>query len=250
VWLCEPPIRALTPNQKRGGARGSTKRSAQRRDNAPRNGRSASMVVHRPPIVRYTPNVFGFPDRLMTKLRYADVYNLASTVGSIGKQVIRWNSTFDPDLTGTGHQPLYRDTYASIYDHYAVIRAKITVRFDNPNAAIPFVCGMVTDDDSSSSSTWQTLIEQSHGRASSLTNLAGSHSSQVFTATWDAASVLNIDPFSDETYKTSVGGNPTEDSNLIIWSLPFDGTSTATIQVYITLEQEVLWTELTTPTQS
>lgn len=200
--------------------------------------------------MRFTPNCFGFPDRLMTKMRYADVYNLSSTTGSIGKQVIRWNSTFDPDLTGTGHQPLYRDTYASLYDHYAVVRARIFVRFDNPNAAVPFICGIVNDDDSSSSTIWQTLIEANHGKYSSLTNLAGSHSSQSFTASWDCAKILNIDPFSDETYKTSVGSNPTEDSNLVIWALPFDGVSTAGVQVSIVLEQEVLWTELQTPSQS
>jgi hypothetical protein len=200
--------------------------------------------------VRFTPSVFGFPDRLVTKLRYSDILNNSSTAGSLVTYIYRWNSTFDPDLSGTGHQPLYRDTYAAVYDQYAVIRATAKVRFDNPNAAVGFICGVVTDDDSSPSSTFQTLMEQSHGQSETLTPLSGSHSSHEFVITWDCASVLNIDPFTSESYKTAVGSNPTEISTLIMWSKPIDGSSTASVQVCVELIQEVLWTELTTPTQS
>jgi hypothetical protein len=205
---------------------------------------------HTPPVVRYTPSVFGFPDRLLTKLRYSDILNNASVTGSLVTYIFRWNSTFDPDLSGTGHQPLYRDTYASIYDQYAVTKATATIRFDNPNAAVGFVCGVVTDDDSTPSSTFQTLMEQNHGISTTLTPLSGSHSSHVFTITWDCQKVLNIDPFTSESYKTAVGSNPTEISTLIMWSKPVDGSSTASVQLCVDLVQEVLWTELTTPTQS
>ncbi len=201
-------------------------------------------------VVRYTPDVFGFPDRLLTKLRYADVLSNSSTSGSLATQIFRWNSTFDPDFTNTGHQPLYRDTYAGVYDQYAVVRARARVIFDNPNAAVGFVIGVVTDDDTTASTTFQTLMEQSHGQRTTLTPLSGSHSSHEFLITWDCAQVLNIDPFTSESYKTAVGSNPTEVSTLVMWSKPIDGSSTAGVQVTIELIQEVLWTELTTPTQS
>lgn len=205
--------------------------------------------VHRPPIVRYTPNVFGFPDRLMTKLRYVDIQNNVSTVGALVKHVFRWNSTFDPDFSVAGHQPLYRDTYASVYDQYSVVSARAKIRFDNPNI-IGFVVGVLTDDDTSTSTTFQTLMEQNHGQSDTLTTASGSHSSREFIITWDCASVLNIDPYTSEAYKTAVGSDPTEVSTLIVWSLPIDASTTATIQFKIELEQDVLWTELTTPSQS
>jgi hypothetical protein len=245
VWTSPPPILILTQNRNNQGraSRGRGKRSAQRRNNE-------LQVVHRPPVVRYTPNVFGFPDRLYTRLRYATVLSIVNTAGVLNSQIFRWNSTYDPDYTNTGHQPLYRDTYAGIYDHYAVVKAKITVRYDNNNVAVPYVVGLVTDDDATPSTAYQTLIEQSHGQSTSLTSISGSHSSHVLSSTWDCAQVLNIDPYTDQTYKTAVGANPSEDSYAIIWAQPFDGSSTASINLHITLEQEVLWTELTTPTQS
>ncbi len=214
------------------------------------NNMRAITAVSNPPVVRYTPDVYGFPDRLLTKLRYSDVLTAVSTTGALNTYIFRWNSTFDPDFSGTGHQPLFRDTYASVYDQYAVVRASARIRFDNTSSSVGFIVGVVTDDDTTPSTTFQTLMEQSHGVQTSLTALAGSHSSHEFSVSWDASKILNIDPFSSETYKTAVGSNPTEISSLVMWSKPIDGSSTATCLITIELVQEVLWTELSTPTQS
>jgi hypothetical protein len=185
---------------------------------------------------------------MVSQLRYVDTYSLTITTGSLAKQVIRWNSTFDPDLTGTGHQPLYRDTYAGIYDQYAVVRASVEVKFVNPSNTT-IVCGIVNEDDSSSSSTVDTLCEQALGQHTIIPALTGALSTHTFTQNWDCVSYLHIDPFASETYKTAVGSNPTEESDLVIWATNFDATSIAVV-VHVTLVQEVLWTELTSPTQS
>lgn len=210
---------------------------------------NALITSHRPPIIRYTPNVFGFPDRLETKLRYCDYHNLTSTSGALAKTVYRWNSTFDPYQTGAGHQPLYRDVYAGIYDQYAVINASVKVTFVNPGS-VSMLAGLLTDDDTSSSTTFQTLMEQSHGQTVELTPLTGSRSQIILRQNWSAAEFLNIDPYSSEEYKTPVGSDPTEESELVIWQIPVDGSSTNTMGVTVELIQTVLWSELQTPTQS
>lgn len=190
----------------------------------------------------------GFPHAMVCQLRYVDTFALTITSGSLAKQVMRWNSTFDPDFTGTGHQPLYRDTYASIYDQYAVVRAHVEVKFVNPSNST-VVCGIVGEDDTSSSTTVNTLCEQATGQHTILPALTGSLSSQVFTMAWDCKEVLHIDPFTSELYKTAAGSNPTEESNFVVWATNFDATSSA-VTAHVTLVQEVLWTELTSPTQS
>jgi len=200
-------------------------------------------------VVRYQPSVFGFPDRLVVKLRYADYISLVCTSGALAKQVMRMNSIYDPDLSSTGHQPLYHDTYAGIYDHYAVISSVAHIEIVNPSA-VALLVGCVNDDDSSSSTTFQTLMEQSHGQTAELTGITGSRSHVAMTAKFDAKQTLGIDPFRSEQYKTSTGANPAEDSNLVIWGLPFDGSTTLTFNLRVTVEYTVLFTELTTPTQS
>jgi hypothetical protein len=191
----------------------------------------------------------GFPHSMVSQLRYVDSYSLTITSGSLAKQVMRWNSTFDPDLTGTGHQPLYRDTYAAIYDQYAVIRASIEVKICNTDTSNLIICGIVSEDDAASSSTVDTLCEQATGQHTTLPPLAGSLSTHTFRMDWDCKKMLHIDPFTSEAYKTAVGNNPTEESDLVIWATNFSAASQS-VNATVTLVQEVLWTELSSPTQS
>jgi hypothetical protein len=186
---------------------------------------------------------------LETRLRYADYHNISIVSGALTKFTYAWNSTYDPNQSGGGHQPLYRDVFAGIYDHYSVVRARAIVRVINPGTTSVLV-GCVTDDDTTSSSTFQTLMEQSHGTTQHLTPVSGSKSEAVFNLSWDCIKVLGIDPYSSESYKTAVGSDPTEMSTLVVWAIPDDGSTTVTLNATIELVQEVLWTELTTPTQS
>jgi hypothetical protein len=208
------------------------------------------MLAHSPPIVKFTPSVFGFPDRIYTKLRYCDSGSQSCTSGATGLQIFRWNSVFDPDFTNAGHQPLYRDTYAAIYDQYAVVKAHAIITLINTNATVGMLCGCVTDDDTTITTTNVVLQEQNHGINFMLTPLSGSASEVTFTATWDCSEVLNIDPYSSLTYKTAVGSNPTEVSALALWGAAADASSTVSLIWRVQLIQEVLWTELSTPSVS
>ncbi len=230
----------VTKNTKGRSRRVSGKRRGERRDDHQRA----------PMMPALSKNVFGFPTKLVAKLRYCDIFQITSTTGSIAKEVLNINSTFDPDQTGTGHQPMYRDTYAGIYDQYAVISAKAYVTFVSNATTSAMLVGTVIDDDSSTSSVFQTLCEQSTGEHYLIPNATGSLNNHRFVVNWDCKKHLGIDPYSSESYKTPVGSNPTEISTLLCWAYPADGSSTTTTTVFVELEQTVLWTELSTPTQS
>lgn len=190
----------------------------------------------------------GFPHKMLTKLRYVDTYSMTITTGSLAKQVMRWNSTFDPDATGGGHQPLYRDTFAAVYDQYCVVSAQIEVKLINPNSTT-YVCGLTNEDDTSSASSVTVLCEQVKGKHTVLPPVTGSLSSHTFRMNWDARKILNIDPFTSQSYKTAVGSNPSEESDLVIWATNFDSSS-GSILAHVTLTQTVLFTELQSPSSS
>jgi hypothetical protein len=194
--------------------------------------------------------VFGFPDRLLTKLRYCDTGVVSGATGSVGQQVFRLNSTFDPDFTNVGHQPMFRDTYASVYDQYSVVSVVAKIQLININTSDIIITGAVIDDDTTASTSAAVLMEQSHGVNRDLTPLAGSRSEWEFTINWSAKEFLNIDPFSSQTYKTSVGSNPTEVSTLALWAAAENGSSSIFMHWKIELDMTVLWTELTTPSLS
>lgn len=83
-------------------------------------------------IPRYTTlknNRVGFPNAMVTKMRYSDVISINATSGLIGTHVFRANGLYDPDLTGTGHQPLGFDQFMGVmYNHYCVLGSKITIQ--------------------------------------------------------------------------------------------------------------------------
>jgi len=193
---------------------------------------------------------FGFPDRLLTKLRYHDgPLTITSTLGGQALYQFRWNSTFDPDYTSAGHQPLYRDTFASLYDQYAVVKARATIKFTNIAGGSSFLVGCVTDDDTTAASASSTIVEQNHAQWSVINVNGSGHDQHTFIINWDCRRYLGIDPFTSQTYKTAIGSNPSEVSFLNIFAYERAG-ATANTTFDITLEQEVLWTELQTPTGS
>jgi len=242
-------ILKLTAKQNNRGraSRGRSNRRAPRQNAARRRGANPSDPTQ---VIRFQPSIFGFPDKLITKLRYCDYHNLAITSGALSSHAYRWNSTFDPNYSGGGHQPLYRDTYAGIYNFYSVVRAHAKITFTNTDVDNPFIIGCVTDEDATISTTYTTLMEQSRGKFRRITALSGSQSCVSVEMDWDCKTVLGIDPFDDATYKSAVGDNPTKDSFLIFWAQVEDGAATSNLGVTIELIQEVLWNELLTPTQS
>jgi hypothetical protein len=62
----------------------------------------------------------GFPAERTVSLVYSDYDTLTSSTGVLAKYQYRLNSAFDPDYTGTGHQPMGFDQWSAYYNHYCV----------------------------------------------------------------------------------------------------------------------------------
>lgn len=74
----------------------------------------------------YRPQrIGGFPKTRFAKLRYCEEFSLNVGAGLITSYVFRANDCFDPDATGTGHQPIGFDNMMAAYDHFTVLGAKI-----------------------------------------------------------------------------------------------------------------------------
>lgn len=82
-------------------------------------GRKASTAFIRQPS--------SIPDRLYVKLRYREQLAWTQVSGNLADNVYRGNSLFDPDLTGTGGQPLGFDQWAAFYASYTVLASECKV---------------------------------------------------------------------------------------------------------------------------
>lgn len=80
-------------------------------------------------IPRSVPHSYN--NNYTVRLSYADNFRHDVNYGNPARQVFRTNSIFDPDFTGTGHQPHCRDLWASMYDYYTVLACDIELHFYN-----------------------------------------------------------------------------------------------------------------------
>lgn len=191
--------------------------------------------------------IYGFPNTIVTKLRYADSFTKQSTLGSIAYNTFNANSIFDPDQTGVGHQPMYRDQWAAIYDQYVVIGSKITVHFA-VQGLFNFVVGITGDDDLNFPTALSDKMEQNN----SVWTVTGGMGSQptTLTMTFEPNMCFGVDAKSDGASATAVGSNPTELWCFGVWAHTMDATNTAKIDFTVEIEYTVKFSELLTPSAS
>lgn len=65
----------------------------------------------------------------VVRLKYRDTVKLSPTIPNVpSKSYFSCCSIYDPDRTGTGHQPKGMDQLAAYYSHYTVIGSKIHIK--------------------------------------------------------------------------------------------------------------------------
>lgn len=227
----------ISASRRRGRSvtRSSNSRSLSRRRtmvSASRSvGRSARTQLYRTWPGPSRPMYFDpFPQRLSCVLRYAQSVNLDAPAGLAAAHLFRANSIFDPDYSTTGHQPYGHDTYQSIYNHYVVDKAVITV---SPNS-VPSnsTLGISLTDDASVSLDYDQVKETKNTR---FIPLNGASSPVTLNMTYNKNSFfLNND---DTSVGASFGANPVEGAFFQVWqtgNLPGNNPTALAVQVTIT----------------
>lgn len=99
-----------------------------------------------------------FPASVVKRLRYSTNVALSSTAGAVATNVFRANDLFDPEFTGTGHQPMGFDQMMTFFNHFVVLKARLICTFVNTVASTPTVC-IRQDGDSSAITVIDRIIE-------------------------------------------------------------------------------------------
>lgn len=76
-------------------------------------------------------NKLAFPQSMSTMLRYVEKINMGSigATGNVIQNQFIANGAYDPNYTGTGHQPRGFDQFMAGYETYTVTGSKISVNF-------------------------------------------------------------------------------------------------------------------------
>lgn len=199
-----------------------TRAAAKRRRAYPANG-----TVGRP---------MPFPTRMVGKLKYCETISFQSSLVSVSGQFWSANSIYDPNRSGSGHQPYGHDTYQSIYNHYTVLNSKISIKPANTNGAlVPITYGVGIDDDVGTSPAYDTWAERPTYKTRQLV-LNGAPDDKPLKHSWSRAKRF---PHNDTylTLSAPFGSSPTEEEFFVM--VVQSGTSgTAIGTVYMNIEIE------------
>lgn len=90
----------------------------------------------RKPISLINRALHPIPQRFITKMKYSEV---VTTTATFGQYAMNLNSIYDPNRTGTGHQPYAFDTLASLYNRYRVIACGYRVNLAVGSSTVPVI---------------------------------------------------------------------------------------------------------------
>jgi len=244
--------RRFRGNRRGGASRGRMKRSKPAREpQAVRHIDSAvtNQELHVMNICRFPG--FGFPDQLRCVLKYKENGVLFTGSTTPAAQVYRLNSLFDPNLTGTGHQPNYYDQLTAVYQQYCVTAAKMTCTIFN-EGTVEVTSVLVYSDVNVSTQSVENLQE---ARWAAIANNGLQNSgSSVRKLTLPTASIANImgerNLNSDPNIYTGTGTNPTDPCYGIFKMAGVDGVTTTKVIVNFEILFDCIFKELSPVTES
>lgn len=180
-------------------------------------------------------------DSIRVKLKYFEVISLSSlVVGASQSQVYRLNSVFDPNFTGTGHQPNGFDQWAAIYGKYRVHGG--TWRVELSNQDIQYVIGLAAVERANDNSL-DGLVDMVQEPRSHFT-IAGPRGSPKATmsSSYRCDRILGVtrQEFADQDYAATVTANPSNLVWLVLYATVQGSETLAADQaLYVTIEYDV-----------
>lgn len=192
------------------------------------------------------PGLGAMPVSFKTTLRYRDqlITLNPGAAGIAASHVWSANGLYDPDITGTGHQPAGFDQLMLFYNHYTVTHAKITVTFANQDTTNGQTVAIFIADTDTTYSDIRQPIENGNCTFSELNLKNNSPDQKTLTANVDIRKFMARKSVMDDPtlYGTS-SGNPTDQVYFILTAAPQAVTDSSNIGCQTTIEYNVVFTE-------
>lgn len=182
------------------------------------------------------------------KLRYATYFTLSSSLGTVQTYVFRANSIYDPDYTGSGHQPLRHDQLEMLYNHYVVLGSKITVKFlssEFQNTGALMVGVYTSADYNPGFGNATTYIENGRGSYRLINNIGDAVKPTTCTGKFSAKKFFNVTSVKDNLTRigASFGNNPVDPAYYQIFCRNAGGTFDNTVRCMAVIDFVVALSE-------
>lgn len=180
------------------------------------------------------------PNRKFCQMRYCEKLQLSSPIGSYS--IYRYQSSlFDPNLTGVGHQPLYHDQYAQLYQVYRVHGIKYNIGFVNSGSYPAYVLVKFSPTGNSTASSIEYEMERPTTKARFVLASTDTTKRNVY----GYMSVPQVEGLSKkdfngrEEYEAIFGSSPTKVAKLEIMYEGISASTTINMLVELTYYVEL-----------
>lgn len=186
------------------------------------------------------------PTRIIATLPYVETVTLGPTAGIVSSYAFNLLSCYDPNSSGTGHQPYTFDQRMLMHDHYTVLGAKITVKFIT-GGVTPYACGIRICDDTSGSPTDYKLAMELPRTTYRIVGAGAANGERTATITrkFSTKRYFGVkDVLDGGKYSGTAASNPSDSAFAMIWAGSHDGTTaTGNIQATVRINFIVAFTE-------
>lgn len=181
----------------------------------------------------------------LTKLKYQEeIPFMLSDIELSKNHLYRVNDIYDPNLTGIGHQPYFRDQMYALYEKARCLSAKITVKFHTASAALA-ECLLFPISDQLIETDYFVAKERKNAKYAPLNSIASRTLTCYCSTAKDlgvkASAVKNDDLFIQ--YQGSSLGNQQQNQYQITVRKQSITTGSVNVIAYVTLEQVVLFSD-------
>jgi len=181
-------------------------------------------------------------------LRYHETFSVNPALGGVpASYVFRANSCFDPNFTGTGHQPRGFDQIMAMYQYLAVRECQIEVWF-TPSDGAPVIVGICADGNAGTGYARNTFMENRTAvyKATGGISSDGPGYVSLRVKPWQLAGTK----LDESDYKHLGTGNPIISQFLNVVGMPLEATDSGAINCVARITYHCQVTEPVNPTAS
>lgn len=187
------------------------------------------------------------------RMLYYDMrFGNTGTAGVVQVYYFTANGVYDPDVSGTGHQPVGFDQAMLFYEQYVVFRSKITVTFVSATAGAFIRCGVFLNPDTSNPTIGQ-IMENGYmkstfvGGASASGAGPGHHLMKQVSLACDSVAYFNSKTknlhMMRDVFTGTSAANPSEQVYFGIFSFNAGGANDYTVAYDVELSYDVRFWE-------
>jgi len=184
------------------------------------------------------------PQKMRTVLRYCEQqFNInPGLAGAAAAFVFTGNGLFDPNITGTGHQPRGFDNYMALYTYYTVIATRMVCYFaPNQSEIFNLIVGVCPLSNNTANSDVRDYVE-AQGCEINYLRPGGSSASKMIKVEVDVKTWFNSkSPVDDENITGDSTANPVKQLYWHIFAACVGANDGLTIDATCIIEYDVVF---------